>query len=226
MKNTKEIILRTALSLFNQLGLPRVTLRTIAAEMGISQGNLTYHYKKRDTIVEALYFQLVERIDRGMEQIDGQKTPLEQLFTILSRIMDSFYEYRFFLLDFVHIMRVNNTIRQHYPGLSRKREEQFKTIFSRLEDAGLMRGESLPGEYLFLYQRFQILADFWISSAEVARKTISKSTVREYSAIIAWELYPYLTEKGQEEFRRLLPGPDSVSRYSFSASSGSSSPRL
>ncbi len=204
MKNTKEKILRTALALFNRRGLPRVTLRTIAAEMGISQGNLTYHYKKREAIIEALYFQLVERIDTGMARSGGRETALEQLYDIMARIMDAFYEYRFFLLDFVHIMRESGTIRQHYLELSRKREEQFKAIFDGLTAAGLMRGEARPGEYRFLYKRFQILVDFWISSAETAQKTIGTDTVREYSAIIAWELYPYLTEKGRQEFRRLF----------------------
>jgi len=204
MKNTKEKILRTALSLFNRQGLPRVTLRTIAREMGISQGNLTYHYKKRDAIIEALYFQLVAKIDTGMDKSTGKEANLELLFKIMTRIMNSFYEYRFFLLDFVHIMRENNTIRQHYLELSQKREAQFMAIFDGLMRGGLMHDESLPGEYLFLYKRFQILADFWISSAEVASQTIATDTVTEYSLLIARELYPYLTDKGKGEFRRIF----------------------
>ena len=56
MKDTKEIIINTALKLFNTEGLSKVTLRTIANKMGISQGNLNYHFKKRDDIIEALYF--------------------------------------------------------------------------------------------------------------------------------------------------------------------------
>ncbi|HED09125.1 MAG TPA: TetR/AcrR family transcriptional regulator, partial [Caldithrix abyssi] len=80
MKDTREKILHTALTLFNRQGLPRVTLRAIAKEMGISQGNLNYHYKKRDEIIEALYFQLVARIDMEMEKSAGEESPLEQLF--------------------------------------------------------------------------------------------------------------------------------------------------
>ncbi len=204
MKDTREKILHTALTLFNRQGLPRVTLRAIAKEMGISQGNLNYHYKKRDEIIEALYFQLVARIDMEMEKSAGEESPLEQLFEIMNRIMDSFYEYRFFLLDFVHIMRENGTIRQHYGKLSQKREKQFKLIFAGLVHGGLMRDASFAGEHQLLYKRFQILADFWMASAEAVEKTIDRDTVAAYAQLIAGELYPYLTNKGKEEFHRLF----------------------
>ena len=60
---TRDKILQTALNLFNQHGVPNVTLRRIAAEMFISQGNLNYHFKHREDIIEALYFQLLETFE-------------------------------------------------------------------------------------------------------------------------------------------------------------------
>ena len=66
MKNTKGTILNTALKLFNSQGLSKVKLRTIANNMGISQGNLNYHFKKREDVIETLYFRLVENINQNM----------------------------------------------------------------------------------------------------------------------------------------------------------------
>ena len=113
MKKTKEIILDTSLELFNSLGLSKVTLRTISKEMGISQGNLNYHFKKREDIIETLYFQLVQNIDNSMSRIQEPKNPFQLLVSISQTIMFNFYEYRFFLLDFVQIMRENNKIRNY-----------------------------------------------------------------------------------------------------------------
>ena len=76
MKNTKDRILDTSLELFNSLGLSKVTLRTIANKMGISQGNLNYHFKKREEIIETLYFQLVQNIDNSMLDIEKSKNML------------------------------------------------------------------------------------------------------------------------------------------------------
>ncbi len=64
--------------------------------------------------------------------------------------------------------------------------------------------EILPNEYFFLYKRFQILGDFWISSAEVATHNLSKKMVLEYVDILNQAIYPYLTNKGKKEYCKLI----------------------
>jgi len=132
MKNIKEIILNTSLELFNSQGLSKVTLRTIAKKIGISQGNLNYHFKKREDIIEALYFQLVNNIDKSMLGLQQSKDVLQLMVDISQTIMSNFYEYRFFLLDFVQIMRENKKIKTHYAELTTQRELQFSMLFNLL----------------------------------------------------------------------------------------------
>ncbi len=203
MKNTKEKILDTALILFNEKGLPKVTLRTIAKEMGISQGNLNYHFKKREHIIEALYFQLVENISQDMTRNLSENIDLGFIFKISNAIMHHFFEYRFFMLDFVQIMREHQSIKSHYLQLSALRESQFTGLFNTLIEAGILRQEELPNEYLFLYKRFQILGDFWISSAEVATQQVNNNTILKYSEILRQAIYPYLTKKGKINYNNL-----------------------
>ncbi len=203
MKKTNEKIVDTALQLFNNYGLAKVTLRTIAKEMGISQGNLNYHYKKRADIIEALYFQLVERIDKAMPTDEITKIDLELLFSLSTSIMHSSYAYRFFLLDFVQIMRENKTIKKHYAKLVAIRESQFKFILHMLVEHGFLRKEKLPNEYYYLYKRFHILGDFWISSAKVTSTQLTKKNISEYAEIITQAIFPYLTPKGEKEYYAL-----------------------
>jgi AcrR family transcriptional regulator len=204
MKKTKEIILDTSLELFNSLGLSKVTLRTIAKKMKISQGNLNYHFKKREDIIEALYFQLVQNIDNSMLDLQQSKTPFHLLVSISQTIMSNFYEYRFFLLDFVQIMRENKKIRNHYTKLTIQREQQFSMLFSLLIENEIMRKEILPNEYKNLYKRFQILGDFWISDAVIGNSAITKNTVSIYSTILTQAIFPYLTSKGQKEYQSIV----------------------
>ncbi len=203
MKDTKGQILKTALELFNTLGLSQVSLRTISKKMGISQGNLNYHYKKRHEIIEALYFELVLNIDQDIASADQSENGLEMLFKISKSIMDSFYEYRFFLLDFVQIIRENEKIKQHYSSLTKQRELQFSMFFNLLIAQNIMRPEILPHEYKNLYKRFQILGDFWISSAEIDEENLSGKSVTAYSNLINQSIFPYLTLKGQEIYYQL-----------------------
>jgi len=197
MNNTKKKILATALDLFNTNGLSEVTLRTIAKKMGISQGNLNYHFKKRDEIIESLYFKLVYDIDFRLSKFQNEEFSLNLLLNLSTSILNEFYKYRFFLLDFVQVMRKNKVIKSHYLELSKNREQQFIELFNALIEQEILRPEILPNEYVFLYRRFRILGDFWISSAQVTHQRISKKIILEYSEIINQSIYPYLTEKGK-----------------------------
>jgi len=206
MKKTREIILDTSLELFNSLGLSKVTLRTIANKMEISQGNLNYHFKKREDIIETLYFQLVQNVDSSMSSMKEPKNPFQLLVSISQTIMFNFHEYRFFLLDFVQIMRENKKIRTHYTDLTIRRELQFLSLFNLLIENDLMRKEVLPNEYKNLYKRFQMLSEFWISDAEIHNSKIIKKTISTYSVILTQAIFPYLTLKGQKEYHSIVSG--------------------
>ena len=60
MSKTKDKILNSARSLFNQRGVSDVTLRDIAEKVGISIGNLAYHYKNKDFMIAELFDKMEE----------------------------------------------------------------------------------------------------------------------------------------------------------------------
>ncbi len=203
MKNTKEKIVDTALNLFNTKGLSQVTLRTIAKEMGISQGNLNYHFKKRADIIEAIYFNLVKAMDGSMAKVEQSEIGLQLLYDISASVMNNSYTYRFFLLDFAQIMRENATIQTHYSNLVNLRKSQTMGLFAMMVEREIMRKEQLPNEYMHLYKRVQIFSDFWMTSAEVEKTQLDEKLVTEYLEIIVQSIYPYLTAKGIEQYNAL-----------------------
>lgn len=204
MKNTKETILNTALELFNSQGLAKVKLRTIANKMGISQGNLNYHFKKREDVIEALYFRLVDNINQNMDNNYESTSFLKELFVMPKSVMLDLYMYRFIMLDFVQIMRENEKIKNHFQELKQQREKQFLSFFDILITSGLMRKELLPNEYKNLYIRLQVLGDFWISSAEIDKIKLTKKSITKYSEIMNQTIFPYLTEKGKSEYQLIV----------------------
>lgn len=64
MKNTKQQILEAARKRFNKSGYMQATICMIASKLGISSGNLNYHFCKREDILEALYFAMVKQFDK------------------------------------------------------------------------------------------------------------------------------------------------------------------
>lgn len=56
--DTKQRIMETAITLFNKDGVQSITSRHIAKEMGISNGNLDYHFRNKEALLLAIYEQM------------------------------------------------------------------------------------------------------------------------------------------------------------------------
>ena len=61
VSNMKQTILDTARRLFTENGFHNTSMRHIAAALNISVGNLTYHYKKKEELIEAIILQEHEK---------------------------------------------------------------------------------------------------------------------------------------------------------------------
>jgi AcrR family transcriptional regulator len=203
MNSTKQKILSTSLQLFNERGISDVSLRTISDELGISVGNLQYHFKKREDIVEALYFQLVEEID-GIEFVPRENM-LESVMQISTETFKKMFQNRFFLLDFVSITRKNGKIKRHYAELSKRRIAEFLQVIELLIQHSVLREERLKGEYHGFYKRLELMSNFWFSSVLIQSDELTEACVNEYQLMIAQNIYPYLTSGGREMYAEKFP---------------------
>jgi AcrR family transcriptional regulator len=201
MSRTKEEILKCALRLFNENGISQVSLRKISIEMGISLGNLTYHFKKREEIIDALYLNLVSNLNEVVNEKLGLKSQFQLLFEIPMATLSNFYEYRFLMLDFVLITRNHSTIGNHYRKLIKEREQQFEMLIKDLVVAKLLREELIDNEYKYLFKNLRIVSDFWLSSSSIDKNgKTSKKDVLEGSQLLENIIYPYLTLEGRSAF--------------------------
>ena len=66
-RRTAERILEVTLDLFNRFGEPNVSTTLISAELGISPGNLYYHYPAKDELINALF----NRYDKSLSELLG-----------------------------------------------------------------------------------------------------------------------------------------------------------
>lgn len=204
MMDTKEKILQKSLQLFNEFGISKVSQRKIAKCLSISPGNLTYHFKKKEDIEETLYFQLTTNISADFKRIDTEEINLSFILTLMNQVFTYIHTYRFVFLDIVYLIRSNPKISDDYKRLIKNRKKRFLQIYNSLLDAEILQNEKLPNEYEYLYKRLEILFDFYLSSVEISQKGITHHHIKKHSEIFLYSIFPYLTDKGQNEFIKLI----------------------
>jgi AcrR family transcriptional regulator len=199
---TREKILATALTLFNAHGTDAVTVRHIAAEMGISHGNLCYHFPSTDTIIAALYQQLVAELNAQIQAPAPEAAfSLQTAVAMSHHSMACLQRYRFLMLDFVRIMRRMPEIRAHFRALMGLRKGQFRAMFAALQAQGQLLPEPLPGQYDRLIEHMSMLGDFWISSAEILYTGPAERELAHYEGLLGSLIVPYLTPAGLAAYK-------------------------
>lgn len=200
MKDTRAKILEAALGLFNEYGMVNVSLRQIAQALSISQGNLNYHFKLKEEIIETLYFQLVSEMDQQMNELDSAENELSTLYQMSLKTMEKMYKYKFILIDFIHLMKENKSIKSHYTELMQRRSEEFQHMFQSLVKSKLLRPQEFENEYQRLYKRMNILGDSWINFQLTFEPN---KGLKHYCNLLFEIIYPYLTKNGKEAFRNI-----------------------
>ena len=101
---TSEKIKCQALRLFNEKGVDHVSSLEISQALNISYGNLTYHYKKKDDIVLALYTEMQAELNIAINHL--VQCLFEETFylKLVNEIFDVIWKYRFIYLNINSLM--------------------------------------------------------------------------------------------------------------------------
>lgn len=200
MNKTKKKILQASLALFNEHGLLNVSQRRITEHLKISPGNLTYHFKKKEDISEALYFEFVEIIKKEIKLfLEGDRS-LPAFSALIDDWFGYMYNYRFIFFDLTNLMRMNPKIAENYEEFIQVRASIFLKIINKMIASNVIRKEEIPNEYEYLYSRLHIVSDYYLSYRKVSQHRIDEAHQQKHRTIFFHALYPYLTQKGKAAF--------------------------
>jgi AcrR family transcriptional regulator len=135
-KQTREKILDTSLSMFNALGERNVTTNHIADELGISTGNLYYHFRSKDDIVAQLFARYETCMDDALARKKIQS--LDAVRLQLQRVFECTWTYRFLHRDLVDILSRNRKLKQRFARLLNRMEDSFVRSLRGLIDAEIL----------------------------------------------------------------------------------------
>jgi AcrR family transcriptional regulator len=98
-RDTRHRILVASLLLFNEHGVPRTTINDIADEIDISPGNLHYHFRRKEEIVDALTAEFQADARKVLHPPESEIVSLDDFWWFLHHLLELKGAYRFMLTD-------------------------------------------------------------------------------------------------------------------------------
>ena len=202
MNATKNKILEKSLNLFNEHGLPNVSQRNIAESLGMSPGNLTYHFNKKHLISERLYKSFASELEHiGVKDRDV-KNPLLDCIVLFENTYELCHKYRFLLFDFMYLIKSSDKLTLEYSELWTHEKYRIIKNVNDLVLKGVLRPERFETEYShYLNMKLMCFTQAFISCTQ-ALGNYSEGK-KEYVHHMMVCLFPFLTKKGEKLFKTL-----------------------
>jgi AcrR family transcriptional regulator len=146
---TRDRILDTSLALFNQEGLAGVSTHRIAAELGMSPGNLHYHFRTKELIVTWLFRRFEERFAPCIDA-NASVTALDDLWLSLHLTFEAIEAYRFVYRDIEVLLQEFPELEPRAQALTARNLLATKALCAGLASAGVIQASPEDVEMLAL----------------------------------------------------------------------------
>jgi len=160
-QRTRARVLAESLRLFNELGEGHVTTGMIAESLGMSPGNLYYHFRNKDQIVEQLFARFEERIDVPPPPPSTGPAAIEDLWLYLHLMFESIHDYRFLYRSLDDLVGRSRRLRERFNRIGRRKRDAIVALCEGLVWARLMR--ATPAEIRALAQNVLVVSTYWLN---------------------------------------------------------------
>lgn len=207
-RRTRERILALSLRMFNEIGEPNVTTSAIADEMNISPGNLYYHFRNKEDIVNALFEDFEREIDKVLGAAAGnERASVEDAWFLLHLLFETIWKHRFLYRDLNDLLSRNRRLESYFNHLLERKTEAARALCNALA----ARGELVASarEIDALATNMVVVATYWLSYEYVSNARRFSDAAYQGAAIArgAYQVLSltgaYLTGPSRQLWQRL-----------------------
>ena len=191
-RDTRQRILDASLAMFNGQGEPNVTTNHIADELEISPGNLYYHFRNKDDIIEQLFQRYEERMDSALLAPEGRLPNLEDIWLQLHLVFECIWDYRFLYRDLVDILSRNRHLRLRFARILKRAAGNATAVMRGLVQAGVMRASAK--EVDSTATNILVIATFWLNYASVRGDRDERESIRFGIVQVMMLVSPFLRD--------------------------------
>ncbi len=186
--DTKTRILDAALALFNERGTSAVTTNHIAEAMGISPGNLYYHFRNKAEIVQGLFARIVGEWATNYAVPPGTMPSIQLTEAMVAGNFEIQARYRFFFRDLTLLLNADPALATTYHQNRASGLANTKLHLNLFAEAGVFKPFADAVALDDLAQMLWLVGDFWLVFKDTGGADFS----------------PADTDQGIRLFRRLL----------------------
>lgn len=159
-RRTAERIASVTLDLFNRYGEPHVSTTMISSELGISPGNLYYHFPAKDKLVNHLYDQY-EQTMLALLEAGGDVQDIEDAWFFLHTLFEKVWDHRFLYRDLNHLLSGNRHLETRFHAVLARKTLALRHMLESLAAAGWMRID--PDSIDTLSTSMAVMVTYWLS---------------------------------------------------------------
>lgn len=202
--STREAIIDKAREIINNGGVIDFRIEALAVSLGLSPGNITYHFPRKEDIVHAIWAQSRAQVDEQLELMNTPLLDIKQLFLIYRSSAMKSLDYlgvkSFFNGDIGNLNRESESNREYIDVL----RKYFYKSYKILRRNGYIKDISNPVLEELLFQTQFIILRWWYNQAMLGCDINKvKSDIDHYIIRSLYPLMPYYTESGREQFENI-----------------------
>lgn len=206
-RRTAERILATALDLFNRYGEPNVATTLIASDMGISPGNLFYHFPAKELLVNALFDEYVHDMDQLLPAAADVRD-LEHAWFFMHSLFELIWRHRFIYRDLNDLLSKNRHLEAQVKGVLQRKQTALEDMLSGLQQHGLLSQAVFERQSCATHM--VVLLTWWLSYEYVQNpRHALEDTNAGHSALrgaqqVLGLLLPYLADAPKAQLQSLI----------------------
>ena len=202
--DTKDKIIATAIDLFNIHGTKVISTNHIAKEMGISPGNLYYHFRSKNDIIRSISDNFSNELGSVFKiQLDTISDFSSNLTSLFNRFFKIQQSYQFLFLEGVHLTRQDSRLLDNYTNLRNLIKKGYSELLSNLVKIKIMKKQSLNIIDDLLDAQW-IIMWYWINHTILDRNTYDDFQIKKGIKLSFSIIKPQLTSIGKVAFDRTL----------------------
>jgi len=208
-RRTAERILEVTLDLFNRYGEPNVSTTAISTELGISPGNLYYHYPAKDELINSLFDRYEQALTELLRAADNVRN-VEDAWLFFHMLFELIWQYRFLYRDLNDLLSKNRRLETHFQFVLKNKSRAVQSVLDGLSRGSAVRIDSREAEPVAT--SMVVVLTYWLSYEYVRdpRKALEPESAGIALARGAHHvlslLMPYLEPEAREHLHRLA-GP-------------------